>query len=175
MILSRKDKKNKKDIVAMVVKDLKSKAGQRKLKDDKSEDEGDEELYDLVRGGRKSSLVIQRLEDEKDFVPARNLRPRKERVIMMISSDESDSSDYVPKKRKIEKEGEVTENKNEVKSGSDGSLPYTSNRGKEGNIFTMAFIPNTNVKGKEVAVKSDVKNQTDLWLMKWIKESHSRR
>ena len=30
MILSKKDKKIKKDIVAMVVKDLKSKAGQRK-------------------------------------------------------------------------------------------------------------------------------------------------
>ncbi len=50
MILSKNDKKVKKDIVAMVVKDLKSKAGQRKPKDDNSEDEGDEDLYDLVRG-----------------------------------------------------------------------------------------------------------------------------
>ena len=107
----------------MVVKDLKSKAGQRKPKDDKSEDEGDEDLYDLVRGGRKSSLVIQRLKDEEDFVPTRNLRPRNERVIMMISSDESDSSDYVPKKRKIEKEEEVTKSKNDEKSGSDSSIP----------------------------------------------------
>ena len=44
MILSKKDKKIKKDIVAMVVKDLKSKAGQRKPKEDNSDDEGDEDL-----------------------------------------------------------------------------------------------------------------------------------
>jgi hypothetical protein len=113
MILSKNEKKIKKDIVAMVVKDLKSKAGQRKPKDDNSEDEGDEELYNLVRGGKKSSLVIQRLNDEEDFVPTRNLRTRLERVIMMISSDESDSSDYIPKKRKIENEEEVTKNKND--------------------------------------------------------------
>ena len=53
MILSKKDKKMKKDIVAMVVKDLKSKAGQRKPKGEGSEDEGDDGLYNLVRGGGK--------------------------------------------------------------------------------------------------------------------------
>ena len=50
MILSKKDKKIKKDIVAMVVKDLKSKAGQRKPKGEKSDD-GEDGLYNLVRGG----------------------------------------------------------------------------------------------------------------------------
>jgi hypothetical protein len=138
----------------MVVKDLKSKAGQRKLKEDNSDDEGDDDLYNLVRAGKKSSLVIQRLKDEEDFVPTRNSRTRLERVIMMISSDESDSSDYIPKKRKIEKE-EVTKNKNDEKSGSDGSIPNSNDKGKEGNVFTMSFIPNTNAQGKEGAEKSD--------------------
>ncbi len=106
---------------------------------------GDDDLYNLVRGGKKSSLVIQRLKDEEDFVPTRNLRTRMERVIMMISSDESDSSDYIPNKRKIE---------TEEKSGSDGSIPKSNDKGKEGNVFTMAFIPNTNAKRKEEAEKS---------------------
>jgi hypothetical protein len=150
MILSKNEKKIKKDIVAMVVKDLKSKAGQRKPKEDNSEDEGDEDLYNLGRGGKKSSLVIQRLNDEDDFVPTRNLRTRLERVIMMISSDESDSSDYIPKKRKIVKEEEVTKNKDDEKSGSDGPTPK---------IFTMSYIPDittdTSEKGKAEAKRSD--------------------
>ena len=116
----------------MVVKDLKSKAGQRKPKEDNSDDEGEEDLYNLVRGGKKSSLVIQRLQDEEEFVPTRNLR---ERVIMMISSDESDSSNYIPKKRKIEKEEEIKEIKNDEKSGS-ASPKGVSPTPK---IFTMAF------------------------------------
>ena len=78
MILSKKDKKIKKDIVAMVVKDLKSKAGQRKPKGDNSDDDhGNDGLYNLVRGGgNKSSLVIQRLKDEEDFVPTKKIRGR---------------------------------------------------------------------------------------------------
>jgi hypothetical protein len=152
MILSKKDKKIKKDIVAMVVKDLKSKAGQRKPKENNSEDEGDDDLYNLVRGGNKSSLVIQRLKDEEDFVPTRNLR---ERVIMMISSDESDSSNYIPKKRKIEKEEEIKEIKNDEETGSDRFFPNPKDKGKEGNVFNMAFIPNTNAQGKEGAGKSN--------------------
>ena len=91
------------------------KLGKGKPKEDNSDDEGDDNLYNLVRGGKKSSLVIQRLQDEEDFVPTRNLRTRLERVIMMISSDESDSSNYIPKKRKIEKEEEIKEIKNDCK------------------------------------------------------------
>ncbi len=157
MILSKNDKKIKKDNVAMVVKDLKSKAGQRKPKEDNSDDEGDEDLYNLVRGGKKSSLVIQRLKQEEDFVPTRNLRSVKERVIMMIFSDESNSSDYVPKKRKIEKEEEVTKSKNDGKSGSDSSLP---------NIFTMSYIPditkNASEKGEAEAKRSEVPMASDM-------------
>jgi hypothetical protein len=119
MILSKKDKKIKKDIVAMVVKDLKSKAGQRKPKGENSEDEGDDDLYNLIRGGgNKSSLVIQRLDEKEGFIPTRNARTGKERVIMMISSEESDSSDYIPKRRKIEKEKEVMEVDDTGNSGS---------------------------------------------------------
>ena len=53
----------------------------------------------------------------------------------MISSDESDSSDYIPKKRKIEKEEEIKGIKNDEKSGSaspKGASPTPK-------IFTMAF------------------------------------
>ena len=97
LILSRKDKKAKKEIVTMVVNDLKSSLGQkgkRKAKEVSSADneEGDDELYDLVRG-KSSTMMIQRLDaEDNDYLPKR-------RVIMMVSSEESDDSDYKPKKK----------------------------------------------------------------------------
>ena len=42
---------------------------------------------------------------------------------MMISSEESDSSDYIPKRRKIEKEKEVVESDEDENFGSVGSNP----------------------------------------------------
>ncbi len=110
----------KKDIVAMVVKDLKSKAGQRKPKKDNSDDE--DEVYSLVRGN-KSTLMVQRLDEEENYKPA-----RKERAIMMISSDESDLSDYVPKRRKMDDEVEVVKNDERGNSGSSSSSPNNSSK-----------------------------------------------
>ncbi len=84
LILSKKDKKMKKDIVAMVVKDLKSKTGQRRPKEDKNEDDDDDDLYNLVRGrADQSSLVIQRFRDEEDFIPKKNPKAGRERVERM--------------------------------------------------------------------------------------------
>ena len=56
--------------------------------------------------------MIQRLKDEEDFIPKRHL---KERVIMMVTSEDSssDSSDYVPKRRKVESEHNPKEGKME--------------------------------------------------------------
>ncbi len=74
----------------MVVNDLKSAIGQKKKTNSKAEkeDEGDEDLYNLVRG-KKSTMMIQRLDsDSDDYVPSR-------RVIMMISSDESEGENLV--------------------------------------------------------------------------------
>ena len=72
----------------MVVKDLKASSKKVTIKDPK-EEEGDDDLYNLVRGG--STMMIQRLDDKEleDFVPRR-------RVVMMISSDDSDVEDFVP-------------------------------------------------------------------------------
>jgi hypothetical protein len=91
LLLSKKDKKARKDIAALVLKDLKGSVGKRKKEKSGKEDSGDDELYDLVRGA-KSSMVIRRLDDdgEEKFVP-------KQRVVMMISSEESDD-EYSPKK-----------------------------------------------------------------------------
>jgi hypothetical protein len=72
----------------MVVKDLKASSKKVTIKDPK-EEEGDDDLYNLVRGG--STMMIQRLDEKEleDFVPRR-------RVVMMISSDDSDVEDFVP-------------------------------------------------------------------------------
>ena len=166
MILPKNDKKIKKDIVAMVVKDLKSKAGQRKPKGDNSDDEGDEDLYNLVRGGKKSSLVIQRLKDEEDFVPTRNLR---ERVIMMISSDESDSSNYIPKKRKIKKMRNSKRSKMTRKQEVTVSslTPKIKERRETFSIWPSSLTQM--LKGKK-----ELENLTNLWLKKRVKESQSQ-
>jgi hypothetical protein len=62
LLLLKKDKKTRKDIAALVLKDLKG--SMEKKKNDKlvKEDFGDDELYNLVRG-TKSSMVIRRLDD----------------------------------------------------------------------------------------------------------------
>jgi hypothetical protein len=69
-LLSKPDKKAKKDIVAMVIKDHKSNLSQTKKsrKNDKSDDE---ELYNLVRG-KTTSMYIQQ-EGEDGFVPKKRV------------------------------------------------------------------------------------------------------
>jgi hypothetical protein len=59
VLLTGKDKKAKKDIVTMVINDLKSAIGQNKKSSNKNEDGEDEELYNLVRG-RKSTMMIKK-------------------------------------------------------------------------------------------------------------------
>ncbi len=96
LILSKRGKKAKKEIATMVINDLKSSLGKKKKEKqvafkDEDEDDDEEELYNLVRG-KKSTMMVQRLdEDGEEYVPSR-------RVIMMISSDESEDSDYTPKR-----------------------------------------------------------------------------
>jgi hypothetical protein len=104
LLLSRQDKKAKKDLVAMVIKDLKGNLGKRKEKP--KEESDDEEIYNLVRG-KRTAMMVQRRDDEGDdnYVPQRPQR----RVIMMISSGESEDSDYIPKRPSA---NESTENKN---------------------------------------------------------------
>jgi hypothetical protein len=90
VLLTSKDKKAKKELVTMVINDLKSAMGQKKQVGSNDKD-GDEDLYNLVRG-KKSSLTIQSLDEDSDeYVPSR-------KVIMMISSDESDGEDYSPRR-----------------------------------------------------------------------------
>ena len=115
LILSKKDKKAKKEIVTMVMNDLKSALGQKKKgKSSAKEDEQDDaELYDLVRGNQ-SAMVIQRLDEGKeDYVPSK-------RVIMMITSEDSDGSDYKPKKSP-DKGGEQKETKGSDEESSSSS------------------------------------------------------
>jgi hypothetical protein len=91
VLLTSKEKKAKKEIVTMVINDLKSAAGKKTKTNPKSEkeDSGDEDLYNLVRG-KKSTMMVQKLDRESDdYVPSR-------RVIMMISSDESEGEEYSP-------------------------------------------------------------------------------
>jgi hypothetical protein len=90
VLLTGKDKKAKKELVTMVINDLKSSMGQKMKSSAKDKDDGDdEELYNLVRG-RKSTMMIRRLDEEEDnYVPSK-------RVVMMISSDESEDGDYSP-------------------------------------------------------------------------------
>jgi len=94
LLLSKKDKKTKKEIVTMVINDLKSSIKKNKTAEKKGEKEdGDDELYNLVRG-RQSTMMIQKADGqaEDDYVPQR-------RVIMMISSSNSqDEDDFTPKK-----------------------------------------------------------------------------
>jgi hypothetical protein len=91
----------------MVVQDLKSSGKKIAIKEPKEED-GDDDLYNLVRGG--NTMVIQRLDEKgsEDFIPRR-------RVCMMISSDDSDGEDFVPirdlKNTEDEKDG-VKKNNN---------------------------------------------------------------
>ena len=67
-VLSKKDKKAKKEIATMVINDLKSSFNQRK-----TDEEGGNEIYNLVRGN-KSALVIQRANDDgEDYVPSRGV------------------------------------------------------------------------------------------------------
>jgi hypothetical protein len=67
--LSSKEKKAKKELVTMVVNDLKSSLGKGGKKISKEKDEGDDDdLYDLVRG-KRSTMMIQRLDGEgNEFV-----------------------------------------------------------------------------------------------------------
>jgi hypothetical protein len=85
--MSKKDKKMKKEIAAMVVKDLKSSTKREKIVTFEKE-KNDEDLYDLVRGG-KSAMMVQRRDGKDEYIP-------RKKVIMMISS-ESDE-DYTPKR-----------------------------------------------------------------------------
>jgi formylmethanofuran dehydrogenase subunit E len=77
----------KKEIAAMVVRNLKSSTKKEKIVTFEKE-KNDEDLYDLVRGG-KSAMMVQRRDGEGEYIPRR-------KVIMMISS-ESDE-DYTPKR-----------------------------------------------------------------------------
>jgi hypothetical protein len=97
LVLSKKDKKARKEIATMVINDLKSTLGNiKKTKSITKDDEGDNDnLYNLVRGN-KSAMVIQRMDkDGEDFVPTKQGRFSK--VVMMISSDESEDGEYKPK------------------------------------------------------------------------------
>jgi hypothetical protein len=87
LLLSKKDKKAKKEIAAMVINELKTKVNKEKIaKFEKEKD--DDDLYDLVRG-KKTTMMVQRRDEGEEYIPRR-------KVIMMISS-ESDE-DFVPKK-----------------------------------------------------------------------------
>jgi hypothetical protein len=131
-VLSKKEKKAKKEIATMVINDLKSSLGQKKaaklsVKDD---EDGEDEIYNLVRGN-KSAMVIQRLDDEgEDYVPSRKVKWTKG-VIMMISSDESDDGEYKPK-RPPTSEG-IKEKDPVVKKGdtSECSSPKSSKEKEE--------------------------------------------
>jgi hypothetical protein len=79
----------------MVLKDLKSKAKSSKAKDKKDNEESDEDFYDFTRG--KSSMVVQRVDGDEDYRPQR-------RIILMMSSDESEDSDYIPKRSPEDKD-----------------------------------------------------------------------
>jgi len=135
VLLTGKDKKAKKELVTMVINDIKSSMGQKKKSSSKDKDEeDDEELYNLVRG-QKSTMMIRRLnEDEDDYVPSR-------KVIMIISSDESEDGDYspvrpdlpeepeedvervseTPKQSKVEYEDDVTSSDEESSNGKNES------------------------------------------------------
>jgi hypothetical protein len=101
LLLSNKEKKAKKELMTMVVNDLKSSLGQSSKRKPKEKDDGsDDDIYDLVRG-KKSSMIIQGFDSgEREYLPRRG-------VIMMDSSGESEDSDYTlgesfrRKKRKI--------------------------------------------------------------------------
>ena len=91
VLLTSKEKKAKKEIVTMVINDLKLAVGKKTKTNPKSEkeDSGGDDLYNLVRG-KKSTMMVQKLDRESDdYVPSR-------RVIMMISSDESEREEYSP-------------------------------------------------------------------------------
>ena len=87
LLMSKKDKQMRKEIAAMVVKSMKSGVKKEKIAS-YEKDNNDEDLYNLVRGER-STMMVQRKEQEDDYVPRR-------KVVMMISS-ESDG-EYTPKR-----------------------------------------------------------------------------
>jgi hypothetical protein len=77
----------------MVINDLKSSLKKRNsARKEEDKDEGDDDLYNLVRG-KRSTLTIQRLDEkgEDDYKPQR-------RVIMVVSSSNSEEEDYTPQK-----------------------------------------------------------------------------
>ncbi len=63
-VLSKKDKKAKKEIATMVINDLKSSFSQKRTTKSsvKDNEDGEDEIYNLVRGN-KSAMVIQRADD----------------------------------------------------------------------------------------------------------------
>ena len=77
----------KKEIAAMVVKDLKANLKKEKIITFEKA-KGDDELYDLVRGG-KAAMMVQRADEDHEYVPRR-------KVIMMISSESDDG--FSPKR-----------------------------------------------------------------------------
>ena len=73
----------------------------------------------------------------------------------MISSEESDSSDYIPKRRKIEKEKEIMESDGDENSGSAGSNPNnkkkTNKKGEAGDKSSEEPLTSGKDKNEEAS------------------------
>ena len=79
----------KKEIAAMVINELKAKVKKEPIVTYEKEKD-DENLYDLVRGG-KPAMMVQRAGEKDDYIPRR-------KVIMMLSSESE--GEYTPKRPK---------------------------------------------------------------------------
>ncbi len=171
-------------MVTMVVNDIKYSLGKSSKKKSKERGDGDDgDLYDLVRG-KRSSMMIQRLDEEgDDFVPRRG-------IIMMISSDESEDAEYSPKrgiKEKIEneekpldedqdgesettdsessqEENESSGNKNENKKYESSSVSPPASRSVPGPILRRNYpekgtVPNQPSEGWHVVYAQQQRRQ----------------
>ena len=103
LLVSKKDKKTKKEIAAMVISDLKANLKHEKF--ESADSDGDDNLYNLVRG-HKTAMMIHKGPGGEDFVPKR-------RVIMVVSSN-SEDEEYTPVKPNENSEDE-NKNKNKTK------------------------------------------------------------
>ena len=173
VLLTSKDKKAKKELVTMVMNDLKS-SFKRKRKEKSKEGDSDDELYDLVRGG-KSTMMIQRVYDERDsgedYIPSRQ-------VIMMISSDESEDGEYSPKrdldaretdeKNKREKPLVKLEEKDNDSSECESSQEETDSSDEESNngkLESSSSVPT------QVPHRMDWhQTESESWHLKYTKQ-----